>query len=246
MPEGVGEEIDVAGLAEQLRGAGRVGRHGAQALGRCFAAAGPAEVGVGGAFALVRYLAQVAAGEDGEIAAVLLLHVGEQEHRLHRQGRAGILQAHHAQGFAAVGVGVAGELRIGRAHDGLGHGEQDVRPHDVHDVVEHRRGVDQIHERLVVFEQVAAVHEAARVEIAGVRLPGIVADGQVLALARVRLPAGHGADAVHFGAEERHLLGVEHALQVQVAVGLPLPPFFRRERMHDGCLPRRCRAVQMP
>ena len=58
MPEGVGKEVDVAGVAHELGGARGVGGDGV----RAFAGEGDG--------------AHVAAGEDGQVAAVFLRHVG--------------------------------------------------------------------------------------------------------------------------------------------------------------------------
>ena len=52
----------------------------------------------------------------------------------------------------------------------------------------------------------------------------------------VRLPARNLPDAVHLVGEEPDLVGVEGALEVQIAVGLPLAPFGSGQGFH-GVVP---------
>ena len=210
MPQRVREQVNVARFAHQLRRAG----------------------GIRGDLALFRQRnrAHVAAREDGEVAAVGFRHVAQEVHGLHGDGRARFRHADAAQRFAPIRVGVAGEAVAGRARDGLRHAEQDVRPHDVHDVVEDGRAVDEVDEGLAVAQEFAPVHEAVRVEVRRVRHEAVVADGQLRAA--IRLIARQFPHPIHLACEEGGLIRVEHAFQVQVAIHLPLLALRRRQGLH--------------
>ena len=160
----------------------------------------------------------MAAGKDREVAAVGLGDVGQQVHDLDRERPAGLADTDGALRLAAVGMGIAGE-GLGRgAHDRLAHRELDVRTHQVEDEVEHARPVDQVDERLVIGEQVAAIHEGFRIGV-GLIDPGIVATRQ---LARRRLVARLPAHAVDLPGEEVHFGRAERAFELQVTVDGPL------------------------
>jgi hypothetical protein len=137
---------------------------------------------------------------------------------LDRERPAGLADTDGALRLAAVGMGIAGE-GLGRgAHDRLAHRELDVRAHQVEDEVEHARPVDQVDERLVIGEQVAAIHEGFRIGV-GMIDPGIVATRQ---LARRRLVARLPPHAVDLFGEEIDFRRAERAFELQVAVDGPL------------------------
>ena len=118
----------------------------------------------------------------------------------------------------------------GRPDHRLRHAEQDVRPHDVDDVIEHRRAIHQVDERLVVGQEVAPVHETGRVQVLGVVEPAVVTPRQLRSA--VRFPSRHRADAVYLARKELDLIGVKHPFQVKVTVRCPLSALFGSQFMH--------------
>ena len=116
--------------------------------------------------------------------------------------------------------------------DRLGHAEQDVRAHDVDDVIEHGRPVDEVDEALVIGQELAPIHEAVGVEVRGMVHPAVVADGQFRPA--IRLVAGQLPEAVHLVAVEVDLVRVEHLLEVQVAIHPPLPALFGTQCLHGA------------
>ena len=135
------------------------------------------------------------------------------------KGQLSIRDANTAKRLTAVRVRIAREI-VGRSNDGLRHAQRDVGAHEVDNQVEHVRPVDQVDERLPVWDEVTPVHTAFAIEINRVFQPVVVADRE--SFARRRLVARHAADAIDLGAVERHLVGRQCALDDDVAVCVPL------------------------
>ena len=158
MPQRVGKQETIAGLAEQLHR--------------------PRGVRMRPAFFAFGVGAHVTAREHRERAAVRLGYVGQQIHRLDRQRPAGLGHPNPPLTLAAVGMGVTGKTVAGGADDRLRHRELDVRPHDFGHQVEDARAVDQIDKGLVVGQQITPIHERLRIGI-GMLDPGIMAELEI-------------------------------------------------------------------
>lgn len=144
----------------------------------------------------------MAAGKQGEVAAAGPAEVGQEVLDLELQGPARLAHPDVAQRLAAVGVDEALVLGIGRTHDGLGHAELDVGPHQVEHGSEGGRMVDQVDEDLAVRQDVAPVHARAR------RFVPLAPD--LLPVEPVDLPDERGDGRFR-----------EHTLEEQVAVAGP-------------------------
>ena len=108
---------------------------------------------------------QMAAGEQGEVAAAALAQVGQEVLDLELEGPARLGHPDVAQSLAAVGVDEALVFGIRRAHDGFRHAELDIGSHQIDHGSEGGRRVDQIDEFLAVRQDVAAIHALASLGI---------------------------------------------------------------------------------